>query len=205
MMDNGARPLLRGFVLLIALQSGSANAHVSGSGSVPVAGVLIAEITHGQMPVIARYGSDILALAAWQPVATADFQRVLNYAKVQRAYCLWGLVPGSISDEFSPFNACSHAYLAAMRDLLLRMTAEGGTSAAVDLARRVDGDMIASSTALEFCNFSATPYDTATVVQPVLADMVGHPATVASLGGMAALLIMAAAVFVRWSAKAEVL
>ncbi|TGD42570.1 hypothetical protein EEB11_12485 [Pseudotabrizicola sediminis] len=202
---NRVRRLLRGVVLLVALQTGSANAHVSGSGNVPVAGVPIVEITHGQMPVIARHGSDILALAARQPVTTADFQRVLNYAKIQRAYCLWGLVPGSISDEFSPFNACSHAYLAAMRDLLLRMTAEGGTPAAVDLARRVDTDMIASSTALEFCNYSATPYDTATVVQPVLTDMVGHPATVASLGGLGGFLILAAAMFVRWSAKAAVL
>ncbi|MFN4128343.1 MAG: hypothetical protein ACK4GC_00775 [Paracoccaceae bacterium] len=199
------RPPLFGFVVLIALQAGATSAHVSQTGSGPVAGVPIAEITHGQMPVISRYGSDILALAARQPAATGDFQRVLNYTRIQKAYCLWGLVPGSISDESSPFNACSHAYLAGMRELLLRMTAQGGTPAAVDLARRVDGDMIASSTALEFCDYSATPYDTATVVRPVLADMAGHPGTAASLGGLAALLALAAAVFFRWSAKAAVL
>lgn len=206
MMSNyRTRPHLCGVVLVVALQAGSAHAHVSGSGGEPIAGVAIAEISHVQMPVIARYGSQILALAERQPVEVGDFQRVLNYAKIQQAYCLWGLVPGSISDESSPFNACSHAYLAAMRDLLVRMTVEGSTPAAVDLARRLDVDMIASSTALEFRNYSATPYDTATVVRPVLAAFSGHPSTVASLGGLAALLILAATVFVRWCAKAAIL
>ena len=202
--DRRARPLWCGIVLLIALQTGVVDAHVPGSGGGPFAGVPIAGITHGQMPVIARHGSDIPALAARQPAATAAFQRVLNYARIQRAHCLWGLVPGSISDEISPFNLCSHAYLAAMRDLLLRMTAGGGTPAVVDLEHRVGTDMIASSTALQFCNHSAAPYDTATVVQPVLADIAGHPATVTSLGGLATFLRLAAAVFVGWSGKAAV-
>lgn len=201
MAANRGWPLCGAVLLLIALQTGVAPAHVPGAGGAPVAGVPIAEITHGQMPVIARHGSEILALAARQPAATEDFQRVLNYARIQRAYCLWGLVPGSISDESSPFNACSHAYLAALRDLLLRMTAAGGTPAAVDLARRVDRDMIASSTALAYCNHSATPYDTAIVVRPVWADMAGHPASAASLGSLAALLIWAVAMFARWVAK----
>ncbi len=194
-----------GCVVLFVLQAGAGSAHVSRMGNAQSAGVPIKEITHGQMPVISRYGSDILALAARQPAKTDDFQRVLNYTQIQKAYCLWGLVPGSISDESSPFNACSHADLAGMRELLLRMTADGGTPAAVDLARRVDGDMVMSSTALEFCNYSATPYDTATVVRPVLADMAGHPRTVASLGGLAALLVLATALFFRWSARAAVL
>ena len=198
---NRGWPLCGAVLLLIALQTGVAPAHVPGAGGAPVVGVPIAEITHGQMPVIARHGSAILDLAARQPAATEDFQRVLNYARIQRAYCLWGLVPGSISDESSPFNACSHAYLAALRDLLLRMTAAGGTPAAVDLARRVDRDMIASSTALAYCSHSATPFDTATVVRPVWADMAGHPASAASLGGLAALLTWAVAMFARWVAK----
>lgn len=90
-------------------------------------------------------------------------------------------------------------------DLLLQITAKGATSAVFDLARRMDGDMIASSTALEFCSYRATPYDTATVVRPVLADMAGHPGTVTRRGGLAALLALAAALFARWSGKATVL
>lgn len=189
---------------LIACQATAANAHVARSGNTAVTGVPIPEITHGQMPVIAGHLSEILALAARQPAPATDFHRVLNYAKIQRTFCLWGLVPGSISDEASPFNACSHAYLAAARDLLIRMTAGGGTPAAVELARRVDGDMIRASTALQFCNYSALPYDTAKVVWPIWADVAGHPATISSLGGLAAVLAFAAALLTRWFAKAVV-
>ena len=175
-----------------------AAAHVSRQGDGQVAGIPIAEITHGQMPVIADHARDILALAAVQPAPSSDFQRVLNYARVQRAYCLWGLMPGSIADEASPFNACSHAYLAAMRELLLRMDSDPANAAADDLVRRVDADMMMSATALEFCNYSAMPYDTATLVRPLWSDLVRHPASLASLLAFAGVFFALAGVFLRW-------
>jgi hypothetical protein len=39
--------------------------------------------------------------------------RIENYVNLQSFACLWGLVPGSLKDEGSPFNECAHAYLAA--------------------------------------------------------------------------------------------
>ena len=49
------------------------------------------------------------------------FRRVLNYAEIQYSYCLWGRMPGSVTDEESPFNECAHAYLAATKAVLLAM------------------------------------------------------------------------------------
>ncbi|AMY67312.1 hypothetical protein [Frigidibacter mobilis] len=182
----------------------AAGAHVSQRGGGPVAGVPIPEITHGQMPIVAGHVREILGLAGRQFQPDPDFRRVLNYARIQRSYCLWGLVPGSISDEASPFNACSHAYLAASRDLLLRMVAEGRDSRAADLALRIDHEMMLSSTALDLCSYSASPYDTATTVRPVWSDVPGHAASLTSLLAIAALLAGAAALFERLTGRGRV-
>jgi hypothetical protein len=93
------------------------------------------------MPVIADYSDEIIALAARQYNPGQEFQRVVNYAHIQQTYCVWGLVPGSVTDESSPFNECSHAYLAATKDVLRRMTAMPQHDPRVDdLARRMDAD-----------------------------------------------------------------
>ncbi len=172
--------------------------HVSRIGSRPVAGVPIAEITHGQMPVIAAHAGAILTLAARQPNPGADFARVRNHARIQRAACLWGLVPGSISDEASPFNACSHAHLAALRDLMLRMATDPVNGAAKALVHRIDLDMMQARTSLSLCNFSAIPFDTATVVHPARSDVPGHPASLATSLAVLALAGSAVAGFLRW-------
>lgn len=195
---------LRTGVMALAFACGlaaGAKAHVSGRGGGPATGVLIPEITHGQMPIIATSVSEILALADRQFDPGPEFRRVLNYAKIQRTYCLWGLVPGSISDEASPFNACSHAYLAASRDLLLRMVADGRDGPAADLAMRINYQMMLSSTALDLCSYSATPYDTASTVRPVWSDVPRHGASLASLLSIAALLAAAGALFERLTGR----
>lgn len=195
-------PASRAWVAVVALALAAAfatgaSAHVSKRGGGPVAGIPILEITHGQMPIIAGHTREILALADRQFDPDPDFQRVLNYAKIQRAFCLWGLVPGSISDEASPFNACSHAYLAASRDLLLRMVATGRDSRAADLAERINYQMMLSSTALDLCSYSATPYDTASTVRPIWSDVPRHTASLTSLLAVAALLAGVVALFER--------
>ncbi|WP_108130678.1 hypothetical protein [Gemmobacter caeni] len=162
-----------------------------------MAGVPIAEITHGQMPIIADHAGEILALAA-RVAGDTDFARILNYARIQRAWCGWGLVPGSISDEISPFNACSHAWLAATRELILRMDAAGTSAQARDLARRIDAEMLMSQTALDLCAYSASPYDTAGLVRPVWADVLRHPASLGSIGGVGLLALALAALALRW-------
>ena len=53
---------------------------------------------------ISEYRSAILDLAARQINPDAVSKRLLNFANVQYTYCLWGLMPGSLSDEFKPIQ-----------------------------------------------------------------------------------------------------
>lgn len=177
--------------------SGPLLAHGAGNG--PVEGISISAITHGQMPVIADHLDEILTLAARQPQPGQDFTRVLNYARLQRTWCLWGLMPGTLDDEASPFNACAHAYLAAGRDLLLRMEA-GGDPRAADLSRRIDRELMLSSTALELCAFSEAPYDTARIVRPLWSAAPGHLPTMAAFAGLALLAAIALRGLAGWLA-----
>lgn len=98
----------------------SVAAHGGGSSG-SQAGIPIPSLTHGEMAVIDPYYRRIVALAAAATDTDETFRRVLNFAQIQRSYCLWGVMPGGISDEESPFNECSHAYLAAAKAVLLRM------------------------------------------------------------------------------------
>ena len=183
---RGGGPLAAALSLCLG---GPVLAHGAGNG--PVEGVPIPAITYGQMPVIADHWAEILALAGRQSQPGQEFSRVLNYAKVLRASCLWGLMPGTLGDEASPFNTCANAYLGAGRDLLLRMAA-GGDLRAADMSRRIDRELMLSSTALQLCAFSEAPHDTAQIVRPLSAP--GHPPTVAAL----ALLALLAAVVARF-------
>ena len=78
-------------------------------------GITIPSLSHGQMAVIARYRSSILDLTSKQTPTDPVMRRLESYIDLQFFACAWGIVPGSIIDEESPFNECSHAYLAAVR------------------------------------------------------------------------------------------
>lgn len=67
------------------------------------------------------YRSGIIDLASRAVDTNEPFRRMLNYAEIQYSYCLWGRMPGSVTDEESPFNECAHAYLAATKAVLLSM------------------------------------------------------------------------------------
>lgn len=177
-------------------QGAMAHSAEGAAGSGP--GLPIAAITHGQMPVIARHAAEILALAERHADRTVAFQRVANYAKLQRAYCLWGAVPGSLSDEASPFNGCMHASLAALRDLLLRMTEDRANPHALALAHRIDAEMMQAETALELCSYSLSPFDTATLVRPDWRAVPRHLFSMASFVALAALLVAFVGGFMRW-------
>ena len=71
--------------------------------------------------------------------------RLEDYLNLQSFACFWGLVPGSITDENSPFNECSHAYLAAGRALLLQLNREPGADhKAIDaLISKIEVEMLA--------------------------------------------------------------
>jgi hypothetical protein len=130
--------------------------------------------------VIADYRSAILDLAARQARTDEPFRRLMNYGAIQYTYCLWGLVPGSLRDETSPFNECSHAYLSAAQALLLHMRTMPGNSAAFQqdiesLASRIDADMVRSGAALVLCQFSGESFNTASLIRPVWSAVPFHP------------------------------
>lgn len=180
---------MRRTLLLVALLSGaatSAGAHSAGS---PAPGLEIPALTHGQMQVIAGHRAAILTLADRQGQTDPRFRRLMNHARLQHTYCLWSLMPGSVSDEASPFNACTHAALAASLALLDHMeTMPAAADAANTLHHAIDGAMMAAGTASELCAHSATTFSTGAVVTPDWRALPGHsPSLAVVLGGIALL------------------
>ena len=143
-------------------------------------GIPIPSLTHGQMAVIAKHRGEILDLAAHQESTDETFRRLMNYGAVQYTYCLWGLIPGSLRDEASPFNECSHAYLSAAHALLLHMrTMPGGDEAFLlqveALVSRIDAEMVRSGASLVLCEFSGETFNTASLIQPIWSGVPTHP------------------------------
>lgn len=144
-----------------------AGAHHQGSNDGPIRGVAIPAISHGEMPVVARYRSQILDLAVRQPVTDPILRRLAGFVSLQTFACFWGLVPGSLSDEQSPFNECSHAYLAGVRALLAHMTAmPGNQSAAKDIEARIDAEIAGDPNRNVVCSNSSQAFDSADVIGP---------------------------------------
>lgn len=127
------------------------------------------------MAVIAPYYGRIIAIAEDVSDTDETFRRLLNFAQIQRAYCLWGMMPGSVSDEESPFNECSHAYLAAAKAVLLQMrTMKGGRASVDDLVSEIDATLVRNNLSLILCKFSGESFNTADLIRPKLADIVLH-------------------------------
>jgi hypothetical protein len=179
---------ISGLLLLgLLLAPVQAPAH-SGRMVKPGDGIAIASLSHGQMAVIARHRGQILALAARHYPPDDTLRRLTNYAELQDAWCLWGLMPGTIRDEASPFNLCAHAALAAARDALLRLGALRPDDPAVaGLIRRIDIDMMAEGSALALCQYSDAAFDTATLLRPDWMAVPGHWPSAATLLAIAAL------------------
>ncbi len=189
-MKNVLRAFCFGLALLTA---GGAFAH-SPSGEGSRSGLPVPEISHGEMAVISGYRSRIMDLASRAVDTSEPFRRVLNYAEIQYSYCLWGRMPGSVTDEESPFNECAHAYLAATKAVLLAMRGMPQEAlAAGEIASAVDIDMIRRGLSLVTCRFSGEGFNTADVVRPRWSEIPLHPASMASLTGFA--LILVAGVF----------
>lgn len=99
-------------------------------------------------------------------------------------------MPVSLRDEGSPFNECTHAYLAATRALLLHMNGMPGSADSVrSLASRIDDDMLRNSTALMLCRYSEEAFDTATFISPRWREIPFHLPTLAAFIGMALAMI----------------
>ncbi|SEI06282.1 hypothetical protein [Rhizobium tibeticum] len=180
------------FVAMIAvlqLWSVAASAHQP-SSSGPHTGIAIAEISHGEMIMIAEYRDRIIGLAVRATDTNEPFRRVLNYAQIQHAYCLWGKMPGGVTDEASPFNECSHAYLAAAKAVLLSMRGMGGEAVEADaIVSAIDAGMVLRGLALITCQFSGEAFNTADVIRPAWKDVPLHPASMVTLTALAAALL----------------
>jgi hypothetical protein len=172
--------------LLISLAA-SAQAH-SGSSAPPAPGIQIPSLTHGQMAVIAHYRGQIIDLAQRQTVTDPAFRRLYNHGNLQFTYCFWGLMPGSLGDEESPFNECSHAYLATAKALLAYMaTMPAAEREAKALISDIDADMVRSGASWILCQYSGEAFSTGAVIEPRWRDMVFH------LPSLAVLLVTTAA------------
>lgn len=174
-------------VLGLALP-GAAVAHREGGP--PPEGIAISSLTHGQMAVIIRHQGEILDLTARHYPPDDTLRRLTNYAEIQSAWCLWGLVPGTVADESSPFNLCGHAWLAATRDALLRLQELRPGDTAVDrLVRQIETEMIAEGAALALCGYSDAAFSTAEVIGPDWTAVPGHWPSLATFALLAALAL----------------
>jgi hypothetical protein len=159
--------------LLTALLPSPALAHHTTIGSTE--GIAIPSLTHGQLAVIAENRAAILALADQQPFQDETFYRLRNFVDLQYLYCMWGLVPGSLEDEASPFNECSHAYLSASQALLLHMRKMQGNQTRVSaLVDKIELQMLMNNAALVLCRYSDEPFNTADVISPRWSDIPFH-------------------------------
>lgn len=169
------------FCLIVAGWPASVAAHGGGSSG-SQAGIPIPSLTHGEMAVIAPYYGRIISLAESISDTDETFRRLLNFAQIQRAYCLWGRMPGSVSDEESPFNECSHAYLAAAKAVLLQMRVMKVEKEPVDdLVSDIDAALVRNNLSLILCKFSGENFNTADLIRPKLADIALHAKSLAAI------------------------
>jgi hypothetical protein len=170
-----AAAFLLGFLFACAT---SAEAHTKRTAA-STAGLSIPNLSHGQLRVMATYKNAILDLANREPRPDAEARTLQNFINLQFTYCLWGLVPGSLGNEDSPFNGCTHAYLAASKALLHRLERTSSNPSPVrDLAMRISVDMIREESALEICANGVEPFNTADIIMPEWSGVPFNPIVV---------------------------
>lgn len=167
---------------LLAIGAADAAAH-SVDRPRDLSGIPITSITHGEMAIIDRHRADVFALAHQVRRSDPTFQTLLRYGQLQYSDCLWGLVPKAISDEASPFNECSHAYLAATKEVLLRMkTMPEVEKAAGEIVSRISFEAAREGAAFIGCIYSGEGFNTADLVRPQWHDVPFHWPTLLTLG-----------------------
>lgn len=143
------------------------------------------------MVVLAANRAAILALADAQYPTDEDMRRLQAYINLQYFYCLWGLAPASVTDETSPFNECTHAYLAGVRALFLHLEGMPGDRTAVRaLAREIDIEMLQNQASMVLCRFSDEPFNTADVIIPSVGSVFMHPPIAASILALALVALL---------------
>lgn len=163
---------------------GDAFAH-SRRASAPVTGIPIPSVSHGEMAILAGYRSDIIDLAARVGQTDPTFRRIQNHATIQYSYCFWGIAPGAVRDEDSPFNECAHAYLAAAKALILHMRTMANADPAVErLVSTIDADMVRAGAAFIGCEYSGETFSTAEFLTPHWENVFIHKPTGIMVGGL---------------------
>jgi hypothetical protein len=161
--------------LLLPAEATPAAAHHINSGLLAANAIVIPSLSQGQMAVIARYNGAIIDLAERQLRADDGLMRLLNFVNIQFNVCLWRLVPGSVTDEISPFNECLHAYLATTRALLLHLQATAEDPNLVDtLVRKIDLEMLSNNASPVLCRYSGEPFNAAEIIYPHWRDVLFH-------------------------------
>lgn len=155
--------------------SDPAAAHRS-QGAVNTSGLPIANLTHDQLMVVARHKNAILGLAARQIHPDLETRTLLNFVNMQFSYCLWGFVPGSLTDEDNPFNGCSHAYLAGSKALLEQLQRSSDEpELANELASRIQSDMVREHAVGVICSNGVAPLNTSEIVLPEWSGIAFNP------------------------------
>lgn len=173
-------------LLLFAVFPASAH-HLGVAHTGPAKGLSIPNLSHGQMAVIAMHRSEILRLGNQTPTDPV-LRRLQGYIELQTFACLWGMVPGAVDDESSPFNECSHAYLAGTRALLMHLRHLPGEHAAVRaLEAGIELEMLQNRASLVLCRYSDAPFDTAEIIGPHWGEIPFHPTSCFLFGGTALL------------------
>ncbi|WP_137155320.1 hypothetical protein [Rhizobium sp. FKL33] len=162
-------------LLAIALgsSSGFALAHDIAIPKDKAKGFEIAAIDHGAMIAIAPFRDRILDLARQIPDRNEHLKALLLYNEIQSANCLWELLPGSLTDEASPMNACAHADMASLKAILDELaTIDGARKAALGLVGELDQHMVLLGSSYTRCEFSDTVFYTEYQINPNWRDVI---------------------------------
>ncbi len=191
------------FAVLLLAPPISAWAHHQATAHKPLAGIPIPNIGHGQMAIMAAHKAAILDLADRQTPTDPIMRRLELFINLQFFACIWGIIPGSLRDENSPFNECTHAYLAATRALLLHLQEmTGGDRAPVRaLAARIDQELLDDGELLVICRYSDEPFNTAEVIGPHWRRVPYHLPSIVTFAALALTILGCARTAVRWKER----
>jgi hypothetical protein len=169
------------------------------ANEVPAGGVSIPNIAHGQMAIMAAHKAAILDLAERQIPTDPTMRRLESFISLQFFTCMWGVIPGSLGDENSPFNECTHAYLAATRALLshLQEMTGGDRTAVRALATTIEREMLDDGASLIVCRYSDEPFNTAEVIGPHWSRIPYHLPSLVTFAALALMILGCARMAVR--------
>lgn len=173
-----------GIAAVLCLFAGDALAHRDRAPQ-DTSGLSIPFVTHGEMAILASYRTRILALGSLGSYDDRDLHKLMAFAKAQHARCLWNLVPGTLSDEASPFNECAHADLAGTKAVVLRARDVPRLSARANiLISEIEHQMILSGATLIGCAYSNSSFNTAEIVGPHWRSVPEHWPSFVSLSSL---------------------